>query len=169
MQKVLQSAVILFLTVSFTALAAKSGLADWTAYAVDGRGHFGHGRAHTRAQAEDYALGYCAHDRCHVVMTSRARCVALATSNYDGFWVGTGGADSSREAAWLARRYCSDNAAALDLLRQSHLVPIAADGGPLGDRRRRPFTQPLACRPRPPGRWESGRNRWRRSPSEPAR
>lgn len=110
MRMVLQSLMILSFAAVFTALAAKPSLADWTAYAVDGRGHFGHGRAHTRAQAEDYALGWCGHRRCHIVMTSRARCVALATSNYDGFWVGTGAADSSREAAWLARRYCAENA-----------------------------------------------------------
>ncbi len=90
--------------------AATSSRADWTAYAVDGRGHLGHGRAQSRSQAEDYALGYCGHRRCHIVMTSRARCVALATSKFRGFWVGTGAADTSRQAARYALNYCADNA-----------------------------------------------------------
>lgn len=91
-------------------LGAKPSLADWTAYAVDGRGKLGHGRAQTPEQASDYALGYCGSPRCYIVMTSPARCVALATSNFKGFWVGTGAADSSQEASRLARRFCSGNA-----------------------------------------------------------
>lgn len=87
-----------------------ASLADWTAYAVDGRGKFGHGRAATQAQASDYALGYCGSARCFVVMTSEARCVALATSNHNGYWVGTGASDTSQQASRLARRFCSENA-----------------------------------------------------------
>jgi hypothetical protein len=98
------------LGVVVSAMVATPSRADWMAYAVDGRGHFGHGRAHSPEQARDYALGYCGSRRCFVVMTSQARCVALATSNFNGFWVGTGAANSAEQAAHFARRYCAQNA-----------------------------------------------------------
>ena len=110
MHKILYCAAVVTLGVLISAVATTPSRADWMAYAVDGQGHFGHGRAHSRGQAKDYALGYCGSRRCFVVMTSRARCVALATSNFRGFWVGTGAADTSEQAAHFARRYCADNA-----------------------------------------------------------
>lgn len=110
MHKALRYTTVAVLGIAAAANAATPSRADWMAYAVDGHGKFGHGRAHSREQARDYALGYCGSRRCFIVMTSRARCVALATSNFDGFWVGTGAADSARQAARFARRYCADNA-----------------------------------------------------------
>jgi Domain of unknown function (DUF4189) len=110
MYKTWRYAAVAALGVAVSAFAATPSRADWTAYAVDGHGKFGHGRAQSRAQAEDYAMAYCGSRRCFIVMTSRARCVALATSNFNGFWVGTGAADTSQQAARFARRYCADHA-----------------------------------------------------------
>jgi Domain of unknown function (DUF4189) len=101
---------VLALGVFISAMATTPSRADWMAYAVDGYGHFGHGRAKSPEQAREYALAYCGSRRCYVVMTSAARCVALATSNFRGFWVGTGAADSAERAAHFARRYCAQSA-----------------------------------------------------------
>ncbi len=105
------SCLAMLSVVIFVAVSASPALADWTAYAVDGRGKFGHGRAPTRAGAEDYALGYCGSYRCRIIMTSPARCVALATSDADGFRYGTGEGETSFEASHRAVRACYENGA----------------------------------------------------------
>jgi hypothetical protein len=110
MHKLVRAAAVAALGLVVSMSVATASRADWMAYAVDGHGKLGHGRARTPEQAQDYALGYCGSPRCFIVMTSRARCVALASSDYNGFWVGTGAADTSQQAAMYARRYCAEHA-----------------------------------------------------------
>lgn len=80
---------------------------DAMAFAVDKKGHFGHGRAPTEAQARKYAIRNCGQADCSLAVPPvRARCVALADSTRNGYWLGVGAAKSEGGAITRAIGFC---------------------------------------------------------------
>lgn len=105
--------VSLALAVGFMALTTATGAyADWLAYSIDGQGRYGHGRAPTRAGAIATADNFCGRARCRLVAATQARCTALASSRYRGYWVGMGSASTKAGAMGYAIDWCSKNAPA---------------------------------------------------------
>jgi len=102
-----RNVVMLLLLIGFTLAVATPSRADWLAYAINNYGAYGHGRGPTQRQAEDYALGYCGHRDCRIIMSTPRRCDAIAISHFHGLWYSTGVANSSRHASWHALRNCS--------------------------------------------------------------
>src|SRR5690606_23929864 len=66
---------------------------DWLAFAVDGRGAFGHSHASTASEAEDFARQYCGNPDCALADETQEKCHALADAR-DGeayfYGIGTG-------------------------------------------------------------------------------
>lgn len=58
--------------------AGRPGDRWWMAFAIDGRGGFGHGHASTEVQASLFAEQFCENSDCRVVDTTQAQCHALA-------------------------------------------------------------------------------------------
>ncbi len=85
-----------------------AALADWTAYAIDGKGAVGHGRGGTRAAARNYAIQWCGRQGCNVIMVRADRCQAIAESRHNGYWVGTGAASARSTAIGNAIQHCGD-------------------------------------------------------------
>ena len=93
-------------------LAASGAAADWMVFAIDGKGHFGHGAGSTKNAAAEFAISYCGQPDCEPVDPFvDSGCMALSQSFKRGltsgywFWIGT--APTQQKAQEFAMHFCS--------------------------------------------------------------
>lgn len=81
--------------------------ADAMAYAVDGAGAFGHGRAPAAEAARRIALDYCTQSACKIVLETSERCTVLVEGFGQGYRAFGAGAASRGAAEEQAMKACT--------------------------------------------------------------
>src|SRR5262249_10572772 len=97
-------------------LAASGAAADWMVFAIDGKGHFGHGAGSTKNAAAEFAISYCGQPDCRPVDPFvDIGCMALsqsfqrAATGERGYWFFIGTAPTQQKAQEFAMDFCSNN------------------------------------------------------------
>ena len=95
-------------------LASSGAAADFMVFAIDGKGHFGHGVGSTKTAAAEFAVSYCGQTDCSIVDPFvDSGCMALTQSfkrlNEDGYWFFIGTAPTQQKAQETAMGFCSEN------------------------------------------------------------
>jgi Domain of unknown function (DUF4189) len=90
-------------------LISSGAAADWMLFAVDGKGHFGHGVSSEGETAIHFALSNCGNLDCKPIEPYVNRgCMALSQSFYRGYIVGVGTAPTAKRAREFALNFCAE-------------------------------------------------------------
>jgi hypothetical protein len=91
-------------------LMSSGAAADWMLFAVDGKGHWGHGVGSTPEAAINFALSNCGQPDCHVIEDPHPQsgCMALSQSFSRGYIIGIGTSSKRKRAREAALNFCAE-------------------------------------------------------------